>query len=258
MSIWTAYIGIFVKILLYIYDLIGQNFGWAIIVFTIISKIITIPITSQQMKSSRGMQELQNSKEYKDIERKYKNDKEMLNRKRAEYMAEKGINPASSCLPLIAQLLIGIGLYRSLFITLAVTPTKLVNLARHISGSVNLTKLIPINSQFWWMDLSMPERLPVMGIRIPLLAILAAITTYASSKLIAPSQDPSDQASQAAQMTQSMTLTMPLFMGFLALSLNAGIALYLVLSNLATIVQYIILGQANFKNLIPSLPTRSA
>jgi YidC/Oxa1 family membrane protein insertase len=258
MFVWVAYIGILIKILLNIYNLVGQNFGWAIIIFTIIAKILTIPITSQQMKSSRGMQELQSSKEWADIQRKYKNDQETLNRKTAELMAEKGINPAGSCLPLIAQLIIGIGLYRSVIVTLAVTPIQLVNLSRHISGAVDLSQLIPINSQFWWMDLSAPERYYFQGIGIPILAILAAITTYVSSKMITPSQGSTDQTSQAAQMSQSMTLTMPLFMGFLALSLNSGIALYLVASNLATIVQYIILGQANFNNLLPSLSGKSA
>jgi YidC/Oxa1 family membrane protein insertase len=64
-----------INILLFIYNLIGQNFGWAIIIFTVLVRVVTYPLNARQMKSSKAMQELQNSKKWQDIQKKYKDDK---------------------------------------------------------------------------------------------------------------------------------------------------------------------------------------
>ena len=251
---WDAFITLMITILLFIYDLVGQNFGWAIIIFTVLVRLVTYPLTARQMKSSKAMQEFQNSKEWADIQKKYKDDKETLNRKQMELYQEKGINPLGSCLPLLIQFPVIIGLYQAIIRSLAVTPIQLVNLSKHISDGANL---IPINSSFWWMELSEPERYPIFGIGIPILAILVVITSYIQTKMISPPQTAGDPGGQGAQMTQAMTLYMPFFMGYLAWSFASGLALYFIATNLATIAQYMLTGQANFKNILPSLPTRS-
>jgi YidC/Oxa1 family membrane protein insertase len=248
--IWNEFIGLMITVLLYIYDLIGQNFGWAIIIFTVLVRLVTYPLTARQMKSSKAMQEFQNSKEWADAQRKYKDDKETLQRKQMELYQKMGINPLGSCLPLFIQFPIIIGLYRAIILTLAVTPIQLVNLSRHISDG---TDLIPINNHFWWMVLSEPERYPLFGIMIPILAILVVITSYIQTKMISPPQTAGDSGGQGAQMT----LYMPFLMGWLAYSFASGLALYFIATNLATIIQYVLTGQANFKNILPSLPTRS-
>ena len=250
---WNQFITIMIQSLLFIYDLVGQNFGWAIIIFTVLVRLVTYPLTARQTKSSKAMQELQNSKEWADIQKKYKNDRETLAQKQMEIYREKGISPFGSCLPLLIQFPIIIGLYQAIIRTLAVTPIQLVNLSKHISDGANL---IPINSQFWWMELSEPERLPIMGVGIPILAILVVITSYVQTKMISPTGGAADSG-QGAQMTQAMTLYMPFFMGYLALTFASGLALYFVATNLATIAQYVILGQADFSNILPKLPTRS-
>ncbi|MCD4802052.1 MAG: YidC/Oxa1 family membrane protein insertase, partial [Anaerolineales bacterium] len=62
---------------------------------------------------------------------------------------------------------------------------------------------------------------------------------------------------QGAQMTKAMSLYMPFFMGYLALTFASGLALYFIATNLATIAQYVLTGQADFKNILPKLPSRS-
>jgi YidC/Oxa1 family membrane protein insertase len=200
------------------------------------------------------MQELQNSKKWADIQRKYKDDKETLAQKQMEIYREMGISPFGSCLPLLIQFPIIIGLYQAIIRALAVTPIQLVNLSKHINDGANL---IPINSQFLWMELSEPERLPIFGIGIPILAILVVITSYIQTKMITPAGSAADTG-QGAQMTQAMSLYMPFFMGYLALTFASGLALYFIATNLATIAQYIIMGQANFNNILPSLSTRKS
>lgn len=59
---WDQFITLMITVLLFIYDLIGQNFGWAIIIFTVLVRVATYPLTAQQTKSSKAMQELQSSK----------------------------------------------------------------------------------------------------------------------------------------------------------------------------------------------------
>jgi len=247
---WDAFITLMINALLFIYNLIGQNFGWAIIIFTVLVRVVTYPLTAKQMKSSKAMQDLQSSKEWNDIQTKYKNDKETLAQKQMEIYKEKGISPFGSCLPLLVQFPIIIGLYQAIIRSLAVTPIQLVNLSKHINDGANL---IPINSQFWWMELSEPERLPILGVAVPVLAILVVITSYIQTKMVTPTGGAADNA-QGAQMTQAMTLYMPFFMGYLALTFASGLALYFIATNLATIAQYVITGQANFKNILPKLP----
>jgi YidC/Oxa1 family membrane protein insertase len=247
---WDAFITFMINVLLFIYDLIGQNFGWAIIIFTVLVRVVTYPLNARQMKSSKAMQDLTNSKQYQDIQKKYKDDKEKLAQKQMELYREMGVSPFSSCLPLLIQFPIIIGLYQAIIRSLAVTPLQLVNLSKHITNGA----LIPINNHFWWMELSEPERLPIFGIAIPLLAILVVITSYIQTKMVTPAGGGPADGGQGAQMTQAMTLYMPFLMGYLALTFASGLALYFIATNLATIAQYMITGQANFKNILPKLP----
>ncbi len=252
---WDTFITLMITVLLFIYDLIGQNFGWAIIIFTVLVRIVTYPLTAKQMQSSKAMQELQGSKKWIDIQKKYKNDKEGLAQKQMEIYKEMGISPFGSCLPLLIQFPVIIGLYQAIIRALAVTPIQLVNLSNHISDGANL---IPIHSQFWWMDLSEPERLTMFGVAVPVLAILVVITSYIQTKMVTPpTQGTADAGGQGAQMTKAMSLYMPFFMGYLALTFASGLALYFIATNLATIAQYVLTGQADFKNILPKLPTRS-
>jgi len=229
--------------------LVGQNFGIAIILFTILIRLVLYPLNAQQVKQTKAMQELQNSKKWQEIQKKYKNDKEKLAQEQMKIYQEMGVNPFGSCLPTLIQFPIIIGLYQAIIRALAVSPLQLLNLSRHIDGGANL---IPINNYFLWMDLSLPEKdfgLAIGGYGIPILAIIVVVTSYLQTKLMSPSSSGNDQS---AQMTRAMNLYMPVFMGWLAYSFSSGLALYFVVSNLATILQYGMMGRLNWKSLIPS------
>ncbi len=233
--------------LLWIYSILG-NFGLAIILFTILVRMVTYPLTIQQLKGAQKMQDMQKSKEYLAMQKKYKNDKQKLQQEQMKLYKEMGVNPLGSCLPTLIQFPIIIGLYQSIIRALAVTPMQMTALFYNIYPFSDVAKLLPIDSTFLWMDLSQPERLYVFGYGIPVLAIIVLITTYFQSRLITP---PSQPGEQGAQMTQMMNLYMPLLMGYLALTFAAGLALYFVTSNVITILQYALMGKANWKNLNP-------
>lgn len=246
---WDAFISLMVNILLYTYDFVGNNFGLAIIIFTILVRLVTYPLNAQQVKQTKAMQDLQSSKKWQEIQKKYKNDKEKLAQEQMKVYKEMGVNPFGSCLPMLIQFPIIIGLYQAIIRALAVTPLQLLNLSKHISNGAGL---IPLNNFFLWMDLSLPEKdfgLSIAGYGIPFLAIVVVVTSYLQTKLMTPaSANPNDQS---AQMSKAMNLYMPLFMGWLAYSFSSGLALYFVVSNLTTILQYAVMGRLNWRNLIP-------
>ena len=233
--------------LLWIYGILG-NFGLAIIVFTILVRMITYPLTIQQLKSTSKMQEFQQSKEWQALQKKYKDNKQQLQQEQMKLYQEMGINPFSSCLPTLIQFPIIIGLYQSITRALAVTPLQMTSLYDHIYPFFDISKLLPVDPDFLWMNLSQPERLYIFGIGIPVLAIIVLVTTYIQSKLMTPPTQPGDQG---AQMSQMMNLYMPLFMGYLALTFASGLSLYFITSNLVTIGQYAAMGKLNWSNLLP-------
>ncbi|PWH18471.1 MAG: hypothetical protein DDG59_05895 [Anaerolineae bacterium] len=235
-----------VNTLLYIYSVIG-NFGISIIIFTILIRLITHPLTVSQMKSAQAMQDLQKSKEWQEIQKKYKDDKQKLSQEQMRLYQEMGINPFGSCLPLLIQFPIIIGLYQAIIRALATTPYQLLDLSKHLYSFIDAAELIPLNNKFLWMDLSQPERLPLFGIGIPVLAIVVVITTYLQQKLMTPA--PAQPGDQTAQMSQMMNLYMPLFIGYISYTLASGLALYFVTSNVVGILQYAAMGKANWQNL---------
>ena len=246
-----------VNILLWVYGLIG-DFGIAIILFTIFIRLITQPLNMQQMRSMQAMQELQSSKEWLDMQKKFKDDKQKLQMAQAKLMQDKKINPFGSCLPMLIQLPVIFGLYQALGRAMAVTPTQLVDLTKRLYPFVNGASLIPIKSHFLWMDLSQPERVMVFGFGIPTLAILVVLTQYLQGKLMTPTT-PSSQQDQTAQMSRMMNLYMPLFMGYIAYTLSSGLALYFLVTNIISIIQYAAMGKMNWRNLLPkkALPART-
>jgi YidC/Oxa1 family membrane protein insertase len=195
------------------------------------------------------MQEFQNDKEWQKIQKKYKDDREKLAQEQMRIYKEKGINPFASCLPTVIQFPIIIGLYQAIIRALATTPLSLLQLARNVYPTLSVAALIPLNSHFLWMDLSRPESITLFGFNLPTLAIIVAITTYFQSKLTMPaSSNPGDQS---AAMGKTMSLYMPLLIGWFAYVSPSGLAVYFFTSNLLGIFQYAVTGRANWRNLLP-------
>jgi YidC/Oxa1 family membrane protein insertase len=245
------------NVLIWIYDFFFHNFGIAIILFTIVIKLITFPLTAAQLKGQKKMTELNQSKKWQDMQKKYKDDKEKLSQETMKMYQEMGINPLASCLPLVIQFPIMIGLYQSISLAMAQAPIQLLNLSRSLYAFIPASLIIPVNSQFLWLNLGLPESqtqilpfaLPIIGYSIPIMTILVVLTTYLQSKLMTPATGgPSDQG---AQMSRSMNLMMPVMMGFITWSLASGLALYFIVSNLLGIAQYAMMGNVHWSNLLP-------
>lgn len=252
---WDAFINIFVNVLIWIYDIVGNNFGLAIILFTILIRIVTWPLNAQQMKGAAAMQNLQTDKDWQAIQKKYAKDREKLAQEQMRLYREKGINPFGSCLPTLIQFPIIIALYQSITRALGSTPLDLLKLSRSLYSFLSASDLIPLNSKFLWMNLGQPEGIPLpfeisfLPYGFPLLAIIVAITTYIQAKLTMPvSPNPGDQS---AAMSNMMSVYMPLMLGYFALTFASGLSVYFITSNILGIVQYAMQGKANWRNLLP-------
>ncbi|HET9906075.1 MAG TPA: YidC/Oxa1 family membrane protein insertase [Anaerolineales bacterium] len=246
---WNDVIAILINVMIFIYSLVGQNFGIALILFTILIRLITWPLNAQQMKGAAAMQALQNDKEWQGIQKKYAKDREKLAQEQMRLYRERGINPFGSCLPTLVQFPILFALIPAITFAIGSTPLSILNLSRSVYPFQDVAALVPLNSKFLWMDLGLPERTLLFGLSIPVLALVVALTTYVQTKLtMPPSANPNDQAAMTGKM---MSIYMPIMLYFFSVNYAAGLSVYFVISNILSIIQYAMMGKVNWRNLLP-------
>src|SRR5215813_4359944 len=143
----------FTTALLFLYQLLGQNIVLTIIVFTVLIRLLTYPLTYQQVKSTKAMQELQ--PKLKKLQEKYKNNREQLSQEQMNLYKEHGVNPLAGCLPLLIQMPVLLGLYQAITRALAATPLQLLDL-QHRLLIPQLASLVPMQNKFAWLNLAAP------------------------------------------------------------------------------------------------------
>jgi len=246
---WDIILNPFITVLTVLYQFFNSSVI-AIILFTVLIRLITYPLTAQQTRASKAMAELQ--PELKKMQEKYKNDREKLSQEQMKLYREYGVNPVGGCLPLIIQLPIWIGLYQAISHALAATPLQLLDLSGRFMLP-GLDRLVPLNNIWFGMDLTQaPTANPTYALIFP---VLVLVTSYLQSKMMTPPSAPAEDGkpNQAAAMTQSMTTIMPLMMGMFSLSFSVGLSVYFIVSNVMGIVQYARNNQGKFtwSSLLP-------
>jgi len=178
------------------------NYGLAIIIMTIIVKLILWPLTQKQIQSMKDMMKIQPKMD--EIRARYKDDKERMNLELANLYKTNKINPLSGCLPLLLQFPIMIGIFY---------------------GIRDFQYVGPAN--FLWMEsISNPDPWYI-------LPVLSAVTTFITSKQTMPAQG----EGKSPLNSKMMTYFMPLFIGYISISFPAGLVLYWVVMNLMQIAQ---------------------
>jgi YidC/Oxa1 family membrane protein insertase len=215
-----------------------DNFGLAIIVLTIVIRIITFPLMMRQLKSSRAMQDIQ--PKMKELQKKYAKDKQKLSAETMKLYKEHGVNPLGCVGPMLIQFPIWIALYQAVIQALAYTPENLLGLSERLYSWSAIQGTLPLNNHFLWLDLARGDII---------IAILVAASMWALQKMSSvPSTDPQQQSTQ-----KMMTWIMPLMFGFFAITLPSGLSVYWIASNIISmIMQYRITGWGTLK--MPSLP----
>jgi YidC/Oxa1 family membrane protein insertase len=186
---------------------LGVAYGIAIIVITIIIKLLFWPLTTASTRSMKRMAALQ--PQMKALQEKYKDDPRKMNMKLMEFMKENKVSPLGGCLPLLLQIPVFFGFYRML------------------QSAIELR-----GAQFLWAtDLSQPDTIfYVAGFPINILPIFMGATMLWQARLTPPSpgMDP---------MQQTMMKYMPLIMVVFLYNFSAGLTLYWTVQNLLSILQ---------------------
>ncbi len=207
--------------------------GFAIILFTLLVKLVTFPLNLTQLRSMQAQKELQ--PRIQELQKKYGKDREKLAQEQMKLYQEAGVNPLSGCLPLLIQMPILFGLY-----------SALVALGDKLSGQ----------GFFWIPDLNFPSYTLGLG-WLPenfragnygllaaylVLPILLIVTQFLMQKMT-----PTAAAGDAAKSTQQITYMMTFMFGFFTLQVPAGLTLYWVTSNLLQMLQQWFVTSDRFK-----------
>ena len=225
MSIWdVAFLNPLSNALIILNNILFSNFGLAIIVFTLLMRLATMPLTLRQIHSTRAMTTLQ--PKMQEIQKKYKDPK----RRQEETMKlyrEAGVNPLGCILPMVVQMPIWFALYGALRITVGGTPESVVSLSQRLYPWGYIESAVPLNNHFLWLDLGQPDRSLI-------LALLVFASMYVQQKLsTVPSTDPQKQA-----QNQMMTWMMPLMFAWFTLGVPSGLAVYWAVSNITAVTMY--------------------
>lgn len=212
--------------LIIIANALGDNFGLAIIAFTVIVRAVTYPLTLRQLRATRAMQVMQ--PQMQAIQKKYKDPK----RRQEEMMKlyrEAGFNPLGCLWPMLVQIPIWIALYQVIRRTLGDTPEQLLALSTRLYDWDYITQAIPLDRDFLFLDLgsrSFEQNLP--------LAIIVAVTAFVQQKLSTARTSSGDERQQST--TRMMLWLFPIMFGWFTFQVPAGLGLYWVATSVFTIV----------------------
>ena len=207
-----------VRVLNFFYKYV-HNYGVAIIIVTIIIKILLLPLTQKSYKSMKAMQALQ--PEIKLLREQHGNDKNLINQKMMELYKKHKVNPASGCLPLLLQLPIFIAFYRALYVSIEMRHTPFFG---------------------WIQDLSAPDPYYITP-------ILMGATMVLTQKMTPTSADP---------MQAKMMMAMPVVFTFLFLNFPSGLVIYWLINNILTIFQQLYINRPEKGEQESSVPAVAA
>lgn len=207
-----------------------SSFGLAIIILTIVVRLITLPLNLRQLKSTKALQTLQ--PKLQEIQKKYARDKAKLQQEMMKLYKEAGVNPLGCLWPMLVQFPIWIALYQSIMQALAATPENLLSLSKHLYSWPIVQQAIPLKDKFLWLKLGQPDSILV-------LTLLVGATMWVQQKMVTtPAADP-----RQSSMNSMTLMMMPLMFMLFSLQFPSGLALYWVVSNIIGIViQYFVSG----------------
>lgn len=199
-----------VDLLRLLYGMTG-NYGVAIILLTVLVKLVFFPLSNKSFKSMSAMKKLQPQMER--LREQYKDDKQKLNQEMMELYKRYHVNPLGGCLPMLVQLPVFIGLYQGLLYAIELRQA-------HFLG--------------WITDLSQPDRLggvPIPFVEppgIPVLTLLMGGSMIVQQMMTPTTGDP---------MQQKMMMLMPIVFTVMFVNFPAGLVLYWLINNILTIAQ---------------------
>lgn len=275
----------------YIYKLFGAileaiysvipNFGWAIIIFTVLVRILLLPLMVKQQKSMVNMQKIQ--PELTKIQKKYANDKEKLNEETMKLYQQNNVNPMGGCLPLIIQMPILIAVYRIIqqpvtYLLKIDLPAKVFEVLKQSATDTELNVVafvtnnfskaqslleqakldfdlskIQINFDFLGLNLGYsPQNCDgnYLLFIIPVISVITSFLTTKLSKAGMPKEAEGTKKEEQPNQMQTMTYIFPLMTGYFCYILPAAMGIYWIMGNIWQI------GQTYVMNKLMSRPAK--
>ena len=258
---------IFGYLLEWLYNGIGQNYGIALILFTIILRIILLPLTIKQQKSMKKTTALQGKMQ--EIQFKYKNNPELMNKEIMELYKRENLSPFSGCISSIVQILIILSVFylvsRPLTYMKKIDPGIIENYRNEISAE-NDGKIsnyyeieiiqkkaaqdenIKVNMDFLGLDLSKVPSQNMTDMKVYIIPILYVISSIFSIRMTTgktkkKEQNGSSEPDMTQQMNKSMSYMMPIMAVSIAFVAPLGLALYWLISNILMILERIVINK---------------
>ncbi len=217
--------------------------GFAIILLTVLIRLVLYPLTASQLRTTQKMQKL--SPHLNKLKDKHKNDAKMLQQETMRLYKEHGVNPAAGCLPLLIQFPIIIALYSVLRYVVGTKPAVMITEINKILYIHSLRLHSPMDQNFFGLPLGKsPEQLlSVLGFGVFLIPLITVVLQFLQSKMMFSTQKKTDSVAltkdgkkdekkpnqqedfAAAMQTQSLYI-LPLFIGFTSYKFPIGLSLY--------------------------------
>lgn len=251
-----------------IYELI-QNYGLTLIIVTILVRLATIPLTIMSQKSTTKTQMIQ--PEMAKIQEKYKNDKQKMSIELQKLYTKHGVNPMGGCLPLIVQMFVLFGFIRVVYDPLQYILQLSKEQINHIMEAVGanlgtyqvtlcgmseVKEIIvnefgktPINFDFFGIDLTQMLKGNESDLLLWIFPVLATVATVISSLLSKKQMAPSSNE-QAASMSNSMMLIMPIMTAYFTYIMPAGMSLYWFVSTAFQLIQQTVINDLIKKSIL--------
>jgi len=199
---------------------IAGNYGWAIVLLTIIVRIPFIPLINKSQKSMKKLQEIQ--PRMAEIREKYKKDPQRMQREMMEIYKTHKVNPLGGCLPILLQIPVFFALYKILLISIELRGAPYIFWIKDLSAPDTLFGHLPA-----WLPL-------IGGFAVGPLPILMGATMLIQQKMTPTSMDP---------MQNKLMMFMPVIFTFLFLNFASGLVLYWLVNNIFSISQQVYVNQ---------------
>ena len=219
----------------------GGSYGLAILIFTVISRALTFPLTLRTMQSMKALQAIQ--PQMQEIQKKY-SDPRRRSEETMNLYKESGVNPLGCLGPQLIQFPIFIALYQVIQVTLGTTPETVINLSHRLYDVPYIQDAIPLSHTFLWMNLSANGG--------PLLTAVVFAAMWMQQRI--STQAASLTTDQAKQMNSMMQWMMPGIFSYFVLITPAGLGVYWASSTIIGVVlQWVFVGRGDFTwgSLIP-------
>lgn len=263
----ASFFGIIIR---FIYDIVNNNYLISILIFTFLTKLILLPLTLMQIKSTKKLQEI--TPKDNEIREKYKNDKQKQAEELSKLYSENKINPMGGCLPLLIQLPIILAMFYIVKQPLTyITQTPAEEIKNYTAAYLNKDISEVSENELKAYEIQVAEKNELIDMEVGfginlgdtpsnvfskeesnksnpislLIPILTVVFSILQTKIM---QKTSNMTDEQKEMQKSTNLTLPLMSGIIAYTMPLALGVYWLFGNILQIIQQLVINKITNKN----------